>query len=276
MTPKFFDAHTHLNMQFEHDWKEVGKRTIENGVWFVNVGADAQSSKLAVEQAHELGDGCWATVGIHPTEGGESDFAMIVELAKDDKVVAIGECGLEYFRLPEADKSVIMAKQKELFKKHIELALEVGKPLMIHCRADKNDDAYKDAWEILKSYKDKVGDKLKFDMHFFASDLEIAQKFLDLGGYLSFPGVITFASQYDEVVKNMPLDRIMSETDAPFATPKVDPKAGFATPVPHRGERNEPACVEYVAKRICELRFESEEVILDALMTNAKRFFGLT
>ena len=243
MKLKYFDAHTHLNMQFEHDWKEVGKRTIEEGIWFVNVGADARSSKLAVAQARELGTGCWATVGIHPTEGGESDFAMIVELAKDDKVVAIGECGLEYFRLSETGRDQIIEKQKELFKKHVELALEVGKPLMIHCRANKDNDAYKDVWEILKSYKDKAENKLKFNMHFFASDWEMAQKFLGLGGYLSFTGVITFAGQYDEVVKNMPLERIMSETDAPFVAP-----------VSHRGEINEPAYVEYVANRICELR----------------------
>ncbi|MCX6713983.1 MAG: TatD family hydrolase [Candidatus Vogelbacteria bacterium] len=292
MTPKFFDAHTHLNMQFEQDWQEVGKRTIENGTWFVNVGADEKSSELALEQAKELGElarrslgevgGCWATVGIHPTEGGDSDFAVIAKLAKDDKVVAIGECGLEYYKNQKSKIKnqnnnaklkieEIKEKQKELFRKHIELAIEVGKPLMIHCRAsEKSTDAYDDCYEILKEYKNKVGDKLQFDMHFFTSDWPTAQKFLDLGGYLSFPGVITFTDQYDEIVKNALLDRIMSETDAPFATP-----------APHRGERNEPAYVQFVAEKIAclrsqaELRPEPREEVLTALVENAKRFYNL-
>ncbi|MCX6712559.1 MAG: TatD family hydrolase [Candidatus Vogelbacteria bacterium] len=263
MTPKFFDAHTHLNMSFEQDWREVGKRTIDSGTWFVNVGADEKSSVLALKQAKELGDGAWATVGIHPTEGGDSDFEVIKELAKDSKVVAIGECGLEYFKIENEE---VKKKQCELFIKHIDLALEVGKPLMIHCRAsEKSTDAYDDVLEILKGYKAEVGDKLQFDMHFFTSDWPTAQKFLELGGYLSFPGVITFTGQYDEIVKNAPLDRIMSETDAPFVTP-----------VPHRGKRNEPAYVSFVAERIIELRSEPREQVLTALVENAKRFYGLS
>jgi len=260
MTPKFFDAHTHLNMlnippwESESDWREVGKRTLEAGISFVNVGADENSSRLALEQVKELGGDCYATVGIHPTENSGSDFEAIKELAQDPKVVAIGECGLEYYRLPDSVKSSVVAKQKELFIKHIELALEVEKPLMIHCR-----EAYDDTYDILRQYQ-----SLKFNMHFFAGDWPTAQKFLELGGYLSFPGVITFTNQYDEVVKNAPLDRIMSETDAPFATP-----------VPHRGERNEPAYVQYVAERICELRPESQEEVLAALVQNAQRFFNL-
>jgi len=277
MTPKFFDAHTHLNLQFDEDWKEVGERALKAGVSFVNVGADAKSSKLALEQVKELDglarrsfSGAGATVGIHPTESSD-DFEKIKELAKDEHVVAIGECGLEYFKLV-GDVEKEKERQKELFIKHIELALEVGKPLMIHCR-----DAYDDCYEILKScfatnsakaslVKKASQDKQKplFCLHFFTSDWPTAQKFLGLGAYLSFPGVITFTSQYDEIVKNIPLDRIMSETDAPFAAP-----------VPHRGERNEPAYVQFVAERICELRSEPREEILNALVQNAKNFFNL-
>jgi len=281
---KYFDAHTHLNIQFADDWREVGKRALEAGVAFINVGADVSRSVLAIRQAKELGDGVWATVGIHPTED-SADFAVIEKLATDEKVVAIGECGLEYFRLkneeikekPDSAKSSVVAKQKELFKKHIELALKVGKPLMIHCRASQENpaDAYEDTWEILKSYKDKFGDKLQFNMHFFAGDWSTAQKFLDLDGYLSFTGVITFTDQYDEVIKKMPLDRLMAETDAPFVTPKVDPKADFVAPVPHRGERNEPAFVQFVAERIAKLRSEPGEEVLMALVQNAKNFFRL-
>lgn len=283
MTPKFFDAHTHLNMlnispwENESGWLEVGQRTLEAGISFVNVGADEKTSRLALEQVKELGEGCWATVGIHPTEtchseasgegwNSDSDFEVIQELARDPKVVAIGECGLEYYRLPDSAKSSVVAKQKELFIKQIELALELDKPLMIHCRStDKNNlDAHQDAYEILKGYRDKVGDKLQFNMHFFTGDWPMAQKFLELGSYFSFNGVVTFADQYDEIVKNVPLDRLMSETDAPFVAP-----------VPHRGQRNEPACVELVAGRLAELRSEPKKSVLTALVQNAQKFFRL-
>ncbi|HRZ30394.1 MAG TPA: TatD family hydrolase, partial [Candidatus Paceibacterota bacterium] len=170
----------------------------------------------------------------------------------------------------------VKTKQKELFKKHIELALEVDKPLMIHCRATQNNtqknvgsplvtDAHEDVLEILKDYRHKVGDKLRFNMHFFTGTWEMAKKFIELEGYFSFNGVITFTSQYDEVAKNIPLDRIMSETDAPFVAPE-----------PFRGKRNEPAYVEYVAKRITELRSEPEEEVLSALVANANVFFDFS
>ena len=278
MTSKYFDAHTHLNIQFDQDWREVGERALKAGVSFVNVGADVERSTLAVEQAKYFSDLALrslgvvgATVGIHPTESGE-DFEKIRELAKDEQVVAIGECGLEYYLDQKSNiknqneiSEIEKEKQKELFKKHIELALEVGKPLMIHCRAsEKSTDAYDDLYEILKNYKDKVGDKLQFNLHFFTSDWSTAQKFLDLGGYLSFPGVITFSSACDETIKKMPLDRIMAETDAPFVAP-----------VPHRGSRNEPAYVSSVAERIAELRSEPRDQVLTALVQNAHRFYGV-
>jgi len=272
MDPKFFDAHTHLNIQFDEDWREVGERALNAGVSFVNVGADVPRSILAVEQAKYFGANGYATVGIHPTESGDSDFEKIRELAKEQKVVAIGECGLEYFNQGSTfAQSSGATKQKELFKKHIELSLELDKPLMIHCRSNKDGDAHDDLYEILREYKDRVGDKLQFDLHFFTSDWSTAQKFLDLGGYISFPGVVTFSSVCDETIKNMPLDRIMAETDAPFATPKpVRAEAGSAY------KRNEPAYVQYVAERICDLRLEPREEVLKALVDNAKKFYKIS
>jgi TatD DNase family protein len=255
-------------------WQEVGKQTIANGIWFVNVGADLKSSRLAVEQSNELGEGAFSCVGVHPIEKREEgDFAEITELARDPKVVAIGECGLEYYRIEDEE---VKRQQKELFKKHIDLALELDKPVMIHCRATQNNtqkndgsplvtDAHEDVLEILKDYRRKVGDKLRFNMHFFTGTWAMAEKFIELGGYFSFNGVITFTTQYDEIVRNVPLDRIMSETDAPFVAP-----------VPYRGKRNEPAYVEYVAKRICGLRPEPQGEVLTALVINAERFFQLS
>lgn len=280
MIPKYFDAHTHLNIQFDNDWQEVGQRALNAGVAFVNVGADVERSKMAVEQAKYFDANGFATVGIHPTEidaessqNNEENFSVIEELAKDDHVVAIGECGLEYFRIND---EAIKQKQKELFIKHIELALKVNKPLMIHCRVSQKDstDAYDDILIILKDYHNKVGNRLRFNMHFFVGDWNLAQKFIDIGGYLSFTGVITFADQYDEVVKKMPLDRLMAETDAPFVTPKALVKVDDIT-LPERDKRNEPIYVAYVAERIAELRSESREMVLTTLVANTKHFFNL-
>lgn len=268
MEIKYFDAHTHLNIQFDDDWKEAGGRALSAGVSFVNVGADVERSKLAVEQAKYFGPNGYATVGVHPTEDG-TDFGVIEKLAEEDCVVAIGECGLELTQSVKLKAQNLNSKvksfedekknQEELFRKHIELALKVDKPLMIHCR-----EAYGETYEILKEYRDRVGDQLRFNMHFFAGDWETAQKFLGLGGYLSFTGVITFADQYDEVIKKMPLNRLMSETDAPFVAP-----------VPYRGQRNEPAYVVEVAEKIATLRPEPREEVLTALVDNARRFFGV-
>jgi len=276
---EYFDAHTHLNIQFDEDlaspklsaksgWKEAGERALVAGVAFVNVGADVERSKLAVEQARHFGKNGYATVGIHPTEDG-TDFAVIEKLAEEDCVVAIGECGMELMQSSKCKMQNCNSKSKSfeedkkiqegLFRKHIELSLKVNKPLMIHCR-----NAYEETYEILKEYRNKVGDKLKFNMHFFAGDWGVAQKFLGLGGYLSFTGVITFTDQYDEVIKKMPLDRLMSETDAPFVAS-----------VPHRGQCNEPAYVVLVAEKIADLRPEPREVVLEALVDNARKFFKI-
>jgi len=267
MEPKFFDVHTHLNIQFDKDWSEVGQRALGKNVWFINIGANEKSSKLALEQVEKLGIGAWASVGIHPTENNPGNFLEIRKLAEAEKVVAIGECGLEYFRQKD---ELNKERQKELFKQHIELSVELGKPLMIHCRPasphvfGEIQDAYEDIWEILNFYKEQNGDRLCFNLHFFLGDWTVAQKFLALDGYLSFPGVITFSDQADEVIKKMPLDRLMSETDAPFATP-----------IPNRGQRNEPAYIQFVAERIASLRSEDEGEVLSALVSNARRFFGV-
>ncbi|MFA7395362.1 MAG: TatD family hydrolase [Candidatus Paceibacterota bacterium] len=257
----YFDAHTHLNLQFEKDWQTVGERAFEEGVSFVNIGADLASSQKALEQAEFFGGGGFCSVGLHPTDGRLADFGEITALAENPKVVAIGECGLDYFHC--ADEPERQA-QVELFKKHLDLAFVLNKPLMIHCRPSAGTfDAYEDLFQILREYQD-FGKLPRFNMHFFVGDWPLAQKFLALGGYLSFPGVITFSEQYGEIIKKMPLNRLMSETDAPFATP-----------VPFRGQRNEPAYVKYVAEKIAELRPETRAVVLAALVQNAQEFFSL-
>ncbi len=171
-------------------------------------------------------------------------------MLKDPKVVAIGECGLDYYRMePES-----IEKQKKAFIEQVELANEIGKPLMLHIR-----NAYKDALEILKQYA-----KVKGDVHFFAGTSEDAKGFLDFGFTLSFTGVITFTHDYDEVIKNIPLDMIMSETDSPYVTP-----------VPYRGKRNEPSYVREVVKKIAEIKGLPEEEVAKAIIANAKRVFAI-
>lgn len=182
------------------------------------------------------------------------------ELLKNPKVVGIGECGLDYYRL-DADS---IEKQKKNFIEQIELANEFNKPLMLHIRsadakALAGKQAYKDAHDILKEHAKVTG-----NVHFFAGTQEEAQMFLDLGFTLSFTGVITFTHDYDEVIKNTPLDMILSETDCPYVTP-----------VPNRGKRNEPVYVREVTKKIAEIKGLPEEEVASALVANACRVFTL-
>ena len=167
---------------------------------------------------------------------------------QNPKVVGIGECGLDYYRL-DSDS---IEKQKEAFIAQIELANEFNKPLMLHIR-----QAYQDALAILKEHT-----KVKGNIHFFAGSLEEAKAFIELGFTLSFTGVITFTHDYDEVIKNIPLEMIMSETDAPYVAP-----------VPYRGKRNEPVYVSEVVKRIAEIKNLPESEVAEAIISNARRVY---
>lgn len=270
MTYHYIDIHSHLNFAaFDSDREEIIRRAREAGVAMINVGTQRDTSASAVALAEQY-EGVYAAVGLHPIhtsksfhdkdelgEGGkeftsrgeEFDYDYYKKLALHPKVVAIGECGLDYYRV-ESDT----AKQEENFRKQIELAVEVKKPLMLHVR-----NAYADAYGILKNYTQVRG-----NLHFFAGCIEEAKPFLDRGFSFSFTGVISFARQYDEVIRYLPLSRIMSETDAPFVAP-----------VPYRGKRNEPAFVVEVMKKIVEIRGENYERVRAQLVENARAFFNL-
>lgn len=283
---KYFDAHTHLNLpEMAGDWSAVAKRALAASVSLVNIGTDLDSSRLALEQAETLGDGVYASVGIHPAANPVPvDWLALEALASSPKVVAIGECGLDYFHINDL---TLRQDQAVIFRQQVEIALKLNKPLMIHCRPSSakssggakpsytknsgetkpslnHNDAYFDLLNILTDYHRQVGEKLKFNLHFFAGDWDLAEKFLAIGACLSFTGVLTFTHDYDEVVKNCPLDRLMAETDAPYVAP-----------VPYRGQRNEPAYVIEVVKAIARIRGEAEATVAEALYTNAIRFFGL-
>jgi TatD DNase family protein len=269
---KFFDAHTHVNFVAYNDDREATiLRARDAGVAMNVVGTQLDTSKAAVSLAEKYGN-VYATIGLHPIhtsksyhdekelgEGGKEftsrgevfDFAAYEKLGKHPRVIAIGECGLDYYRSEERTKNV----QKKAFIRQIELANRLNKPLMLHIR-----NAYGDALEILKAHA-----KVKGDVHFFAGDWEVAKKFLDFGFTISFTGVVTFTHDYDEVVKNAPLDMILSETDAPYVTP-----------APHRGKRNEPAYVELVVRAIAGIRGEDVESVAAQMFSNACRIFGMT
>ncbi|HUO56356.1 MAG TPA: TatD family hydrolase [Candidatus Paceibacterota bacterium] len=275
---KYFDAHTHTNfLAYENDRDEVMKRTQEAGVGINVVGTQLDTSKTAIELAEKY-DNAWATVGLHPVHTSKSfhdakefghsfaeaskgkegfmsrgetfDADAYEPLLRHPRVIALGECGLDYYRLEEETKRI----QQEAFVAQIELANNVGKPLMLHIR-----NAYEDALALLREHA-----KVRGDVHFFAGDWEVARKFLDLGFTLSFTGVLTFTEDYHEVVRNAPFDMILSETDAPYITP-----------TPYRGKRNEPAYVAEVVKAIAAIKGETLEKTASTLLENARRVFNV-
>jgi TatD DNase family protein len=252
------DSHSHLfDKQFDApgDREAAIARMREAGVSTITVGTSWQESVEAVALAQKLG--MWATIGQHPTDQVEEVFEIgkYRELAKNKVVVGIGECGLDYVQSKFSKLPIDQEKlrQKEIFEQHISLAQELDKPLMLHIR-----DAYSDAHEILK---DKG---MRGTVHFFGGDWETGKKFLDLGYTLSFPGTITFTHQYDEVVKNVPDDMFLIETDAPYVAPAA-----------HRGNRNEPSYVLEVANRVAELRGISAAEAAGLATANARRVFAL-
>ena len=189
-----------------------------------------------------------------------SEKLILLNNDTDKNIVAIGECGLDYYHGNEKGKEL----QKKAFRQQIELALEYQLPLMLHIRPSEGTyDAYEDVLAILKGYKTN-NLELIGDVHFFAGTVEIAQEFLDMGFYISFTGVITFAKVYEELVSYVPLDRILSETDAPYVAP-----------IPFRGKRNEPSHVREVVKKIAEIKELDENMVAEQIMKNAKKLFRI-
>ncbi|WP_018248309.1 TatD family hydrolase [Orenia marismortui] len=250
------DTHAHLDFdRFDKDRKDVIQSSYDNGIKkIINVGADMKSSYNSVELAKE-NDFIYASVGVHPHEAegfSEEDYNKLKELAQHDKVVAIGEIGLDYYY----DNSPRLAQQR-VFRRQLQLAKEVDLPIVIHSR-----DAREDTLEILEEEaKDLTG-----VLHCYAYDLETAKKVIDLGFYLAFGGVITFNNAKDlrRVVKEISLENILIETDAPYLTP-----------VPYRGKRNEPSYVKEVAKKIAEIKGIDLSEVAKYTTENAKGLFGL-
>jgi TatD DNase family protein len=260
MSFKYFDSHSHLNLdQFESDKEEVIKEMISKKVGTLTVGTSLETSKEAVRLAKE-NENLYACIGLHPNYVGEESFNKEdYKKLLGDKTICVGECGLDYFRGEER------GPQETEFRKQIDFALENDLPLMLHIRPKKGTfDAYEDTLSILEEYKKSAGQKLRGQAHFFAGDAEIAKRFLDLGFYISFTGVVTFTNDYDEVIKSIPLDRILTETDSPFVAP-----------VPYRGHRCEPQYVIEVYKKMAEIKVVSLEELKKVVKDNLKILYKI-
>lgn len=268
-----FDSHCHPQMaQYDKDREDVLNRALNNGVFMICVGTDLETSKQAIELANKYSGppspgygeaSMWASVGLHPNDNLNEKFEVekYRELLKQEKVVAFGEIGLDYYRTEKLEDQKF---QKERFIQQLELAKELKKPLILHCRDSKAGStgrAYPDIVEIIKNGNYDLNGGV---VHSYTGSLQEVKQFLDLGLYIGFNGIITFARQYDEIVREVPLDRILLETDAPFLTPE-----------PYRGKRNEPAYVIEVAKKLAELKKESLEKVVEETTNNCKKLFNL-
>ncbi len=266
MDYSYIDIHSHLYFKdFDSDREEVILRMKEQGIATISIGTGLETSKQSVELAHAH-ENLYACVGVHPADVATADVPEEIDLlAEDLKVVAIGECGFDYFRL-EGDASEIKEAQKRVFEHQVKLALKVGKSLMLHCRSTAGTmDAYHDTLDILESYHREHGSKLRGNAHFFAGDMDVLKRFLDIGFTVSFTGVITFTHDYDDLVRYTPLEMLHAETDAPFVAPK-----------PHRGTRNSPEYVKEVVSAIARIKEEDEEMVKKNLISNAQRIFRVS
>jgi TatD DNase family protein len=265
----FIDIHSHIHDKaFDKDRDVLIAEMKEKGFVTITIGTDLVESSKAIISAEHY-ENVWATVGCHPVDNRTEVFNKEAyrALLMHSKVIALGECGLDYFHIKEfeGNKDAEVDRQHRLFMEQIELAVECNKPLMLHGRPDEGMDAYEDMLYILKNAKEKHGDKVRGNAHFFVGDSNIAKRFNQLGFTVSFSGVITFATMYEELVRAVPLDMMHAETDSPYATP-----------VPHRGKRNTPLYVEHIYEKIAEIKGLEKEMVRMQLVENARRVFGLT
>jgi TatD DNase family protein len=279
------DTHCHINFkEFQADADSVIQRSLDEGISLIVVGSQSTTSQKAMQLA-ENHDGVWAAVGLHPvhlfsykvntdrdsfmSRAEEFDYEYYRKLAQDQKVVAIGEMGLDYYRIEgkegtKGEKGIegIKEKQKDVFIKGIKLAKELDKPLIIHTRQEaRSQGVFADVLKLLKQQ-----DFNKCVLHCFSGNLQQAREFVEFGCMISLTGIVTFKSarEMQQVAREIPLESIMIETDAPYLTPE-----------PHRGQQNEPSYVKHVAEKIAELKQVSFDEVARVTTDNAKKFFRL-
>lgn len=278
----YIDTHAHVNFSaYKDDGDEVIKRSLEEETWMILVGSDYKTSKRALDYANKYEKGVYAAVGLHPihtreteakgddydfnTRGEVFNYDMYEQLASFAKVVALGEIGLDYYHLDrESDLAGQKKEQKRIFWELLKLSRRLNLPVIIHCR-----QAHDDMLGVLKNFRKEHRDLIPGDgpwgvMHCFSGDENLAWQYFSLGLIISFTGLITFSKQWDNLIRKLPLDKFIIETDCPYMTPE-----------PFRGKRNEPIFVKYAAQRIAEIKNVSVEKIAEATTGNARRMFGI-
>ena len=222
------------------------------------VGSDFSSSERGVHLAQNFPKGVYASIGLHPNGVLEEDFSedkFQAIIDNNDRVVAIGETGLDYYR-----SDLAKSKQQEVFYQHLNLAYKNNLPVIIHCR-----EAHNDLYDILKKFKEEKNPLNDWGViHCFSGNYQEAQNYIDLGLKISFTGLITFASNWDKLIKKISLEHLMIETDSPYLSP-----------LPYRGQRNEPLRVIEVAKKIAELKSLDLKLVADVLWRNSFKFFKI-
>ncbi|MCF7794197.1 MAG: TatD family hydrolase [Candidatus Cloacimonetes bacterium] len=246
-----FESHAHLDFEhFDKDRNEIIKKCKKEGIEFIiNVGVDKKSILNSTDLAEKY-DMIFASAGFHPHDAKTYDREFLLQKAKHNKVVAIGEIGLDYYR-NLSPKDI----QREVFADQIQLAIKMDLPIIVHDR-----DAHDECLEILSKYNPP-----KVVFHCFSGDAAFADRILQKGWNISFTGTITYKnSRQDDVVRLVPLDRFFIETDSPYLTP-----------VPNRGKRNSPLNLRYVIEKISEIRGLPPKKITEYSFENAYRFFEL-
>ena len=278
------DTHAHVHFKaYADDMDEVIKRSLAQGIQMITVGTQKDTSRTAIETAEKY-DGVWAAIGLHPNHLHEQSIVEELEtirtrkerfadaeyliMSKHPKVVAIGECGFDFYRLPEG-VSIEEARevQEKAVRSQLDLASVADKPIIVHCR-----DGHADQLRVLTEYVERNLIERRGVIHCFTGTLEEAKAYHALGFLTSFTGIITFPprkgegeiSPLQQVVKDIPLEMMMIETDSPYLTP-----------IPHRSERNEPAHVHFVAEKIAELKGITFKEVAESTTQTAKRLFRL-
>ena len=249
-----FNTHSHLNDKIEQVDELLNQCKEYNVSYIAAIGYNYESSKRAVELA-KTHENVYAICGLQPEEvlDYKGDFSDFIELFNNDRCIAIGEIGLVYYYGKE-NKDI----QLEAFEKQLQIACNYKKPIAIHCR-----DSHEDMFNLLKKYSDKLDGII---MHCYTGSVEMMERYLSLGAYISISGVVTFknAKTIKEVVVACPLDRLLVETDDPYLTP-----------VPFRGKENKPAYVYYVVEEIAKLKQLTVQEVAKTTCNNAKKVFHL-
>ncbi len=282
-----YDTHCHVHFNaYKGDMDEVIARTLGKSVFMITVGTQKDTSHYGLEVAARY-DGLWASVGLHPNHLIRQEFVDDLELirtreetfdpdhyrelARHPKCVAIGECGFDYYRIPDGvDVEEVKRVQEAAVRGQFDVATDAELPVIVHCR-----DAHEIQASVIREYVNAGKLARRGVVHCFTGTIEEAQRYIDLGLYISFTGIITFpprGGEADEdglspihrIVRDVPLDRLLIETDAPYLTP-----------IPFRGKRNEPWYVQFVAEKVAELKGVSVEEVAEQTTQNAKKLFSI-